>query len=126
MLDQSGPTLTQAAALDSVSFLRDPFPVINASDLFNLGTDRNTRVIVFVANLQVAQSPSTEVLITLVDANNQIFDLTAEDVRYVGNLQITQVTFRLPDALSLGVCTVRIKTPLQTSNQGTIRIRNSL
>src|SRR5262249_55419009 len=40
LLDESGPALNQAAALDSVLFTRDPFPVVNAADLLNLGVDR--------------------------------------------------------------------------------------
>jgi hypothetical protein len=55
LLDQSGPALDQVAALDSLLFLRDPFPVVNSADVLNLGVDRNTRVVVFVTNLQLAQ-----------------------------------------------------------------------
>ncbi len=42
-LDSSGPDSAQAAALDSMLLLRDPFPVINDANLLNQGGDRNTR-----------------------------------------------------------------------------------
>src|SRR5229473_5202551 len=40
ILDTSGPALDQVAALDSMLFFRDPFPVVNGANLFNQGIDR--------------------------------------------------------------------------------------
>jgi len=123
-LDESGPTSTQVAALDSVLFLRDPFPVVNGANLLNLGVDRNTRVIVFVINLQLAQGEiSSSVVVNLTDSNNQSYDVAAEEVRLVPNFNFTQVTFRLPDNLPAGTCSIIIKAHGQVSNLGTIRIR---
>jgi uncharacterized protein (TIGR03437 family) len=59
--------------------------------------------------------------VNLVDANNQSFDVPAEDVRG-GNFAFTQVKFRLPDNLEAGTCMVTIKAHGQVSNTGTIRI----
>jgi hypothetical protein len=124
LLDQSGPALNQVAALDSVLFTRDPFPVVNASDLLNLGVDRNTRLIVFATNLQLLQGESSSaVKVTLVDSNNQSYDIAAEDVRPVPNSTFTQVVFRLPDNISVGTCIITIKAHGETSNSGSIRIR---
>ena len=124
LLEASGPTSNQVAALDSVLFVRDPFPVVNGADLLNLGVDRNTRVIVFVMNLQLAQGEtSSSVVVNLIDSNNQSYDLAAEDVRLVPNFDFTQVIFRLPDNLSAGTCTIKIKAHGQISNAGTMRIR---
>ena len=123
LLEEAGPVLNQAAALDSVLFLRDPFPVVNGADLLNLGVDRNTRVLVFVANLQLLpDETSSSVIVNLVDSNNQSYDVPAEDVRPVSNLAFVQVTFRLPDNLAVGTCTVTIKAHGQVSNAGTMRI----
>jgi hypothetical protein len=124
LLEDAGPAPDQMAALDSALFSRDPFPVVNGADLLNLGADRNTRVIVFVAYLQWLQGePSSSVVINLVDNNNQGFDVTAEDVRPVPNSAFIQVIFRLPDTLAAGKCTLRVKAHGQSTNAGTIRIR---
>jgi hypothetical protein len=124
LLEDSGPGLNQAAALDSVLFTRDPFPVVNGANLLNLGADRNTRVILFVMNLQLTQGePASSVVVNLIDNNNQTYDVAAEDVRLVPNLNFVQVIFRLPDNLAVGTCTITVKAPGQLSNSGTIRIR---
>jgi len=124
LLEESGPASNQVAALDSVLFLRDPFPVVNGADLLNLGVDRNTRAIVFVMNLQLAQGEtSSSVVVNLIDSNNQSYDVAAEDIQLVPNFDFTQVIFRLPNNLPAGTCTIRIKAHGQVSNAGTIRIR---
>ena len=121
LLDESGPALNQVAALDSVFLTRDPFPVVNA---LNLGVDRNTRVIVFATNLQLLQGESSSaVTVSLVDSNNQSYNIAAEDVRPVPNFPFTQVVFRLPDSTSVGTCIITLKAHGQTSNSGSIRIR---
>jgi N-acetylneuraminic acid mutarotase len=120
-IEESGPVLDQAVALDSLLFIRDPFPVVNPSVLYQ-GADRNTRVLVFVTHLQLLPGePSSSVIVHLVDSNNQSFDIPAEDVRRTSSP--VQVTFRLPNNLAVGTCTVTIKAHAQVSNPGTIRIR---
>ena len=124
MTDPSGPDPNQAAAIDAALFLRDPFPVVNGADLLNLGADRNTRVMLFVANLQLLQSePASSVVVNLIDSSNQSYDVPAEDVRQVSDFPFVQVTFRLPDNLAVGTCTVKVRAHGQVSNAGTIRIR---
>ena len=103
MLEETGSDPTRAAAMDSMLLLRDPFQVVNNSNLLNPGPDRNTRVIVFVTNLQLAAGEnSSAVTVNLFDGNNQNFDLTAEDVRNVPDASFKQVVFRLPDSLAPG------------------------
>jgi hypothetical protein len=123
ILDESGPDANQAAAFDSFLFLRDPFHVQNVANWIDLGADPNTRVILFAANLQLNQGETASaVVVNLVDANNQSFDVPAEDVRSVPNFAFTQVRFRLPNALAGGACMVTIKAHGQISNTGTMRI----
>jgi hypothetical protein len=123
LLDQTGPAVDQAAALDLLTLIRDPFPVVNANNLLNLGADKNTRVIVFVRNLQLGQGePASAVVVNLVGSNDQTYDIPAEDVRALSGSEFTQVTFRLPDSLATGTCTIRIKAHALVSNAGTIRI----
>lgn len=122
VLEQSGPSSSQAAALDSPYMTRDPFAVINAANPFNL-PDKNTRVIVFVGNLKLAPGETASaVVVRLVDNNNQIFELAADAVTPVSNFPFTQVNFRLPTNLAVGTCSVVVKAHGQVSNAGTIRI----
>jgi hypothetical protein len=125
LLDTSGPAVDQVAALDSVLFIRDPLPVVNAADLLNTGSDKNTRVILFVTNLQLLPGEtSSAVVVNLIDVNNQAYDVPAEDVRPVPDSNFTQVIFRLPNNLPAGTCTLKISAHGQFSNAGTIRIRD--
>jgi len=94
---------------------------MNLADWVNLGSDRNTRVIIFVLNLPASPSPS--VIVNLVDSNNQSYDLSAEDVRPVSGTNLTQIVFRLPSNLPVGVCSARVRALGNTTNTGVIRIR---
>ena len=124
LLENAGPGLDQLAAVDSLLLGRDPFPVVNLNDLLNLGTDHNTRVIVFARNVVLGQNETAAaVTVNLVDSNSQSYDVPAEDVRAIANTDLFQVTFRLPNNLAVGTCTVRIKLHSLTSNAGTIRIK---
>ena len=63
------------------------------------------------------------VVVDLIDSNNQSYDVPAEDVSPVPGFDFTRVIFRVPDNLSVGSCTVKVKAHGQVSNSGTIRIR---
>lgn len=124
LLDTTGPVFDQIASLDATLLARDPFRVVNGTDVFNPGFDRNTRVTVFVRNLQLGVDESAAaVVVNLLDDNNQDLDIPAEAVRPVSNTDMVQVIFRLPNNLAFGPCTVRIKLHGQMSNAGTMRIR---
>jgi hypothetical protein len=123
ILDESGPDASQAAALDSWLFVRDPFHVQSIAGWLDLGSNRNTRVTVFAGNLQLNQGETASaVTVHLVDANNQSFDVAAADVRLVPNFNFAQITFRLPDSLAAGACAVTVKAHGQVSNAGIMRI----
>jgi hypothetical protein len=124
-LEESGLGLNQAVALDSILLTRDPFRVVNPDNVLIQGNDRNTRVLLFVTNLQLAQGETASaVVVTLVDTNSTNRELPATDVRAVTNLPFTQVIFRLPDNLPVGTYVLSVKAHGQTSNAGTIRIRS--
>jgi hypothetical protein len=111
------------AAVDSVLFMRDPFPVFNVLNLLQ-GIEPNTRLIVFAGKLQLAQGEApSSVVVNIVDSNNQSQDVPAEEVRPVPNFDFTEVIFRLPNNLPLGTCTIQLKLHGLTSNSGTFRIR---
>jgi len=91
MEEESPPFPNQAAALDSVLFLRDPFPLINDKNLLLSGPDRNTRVILFVKNLQlVLGQPASSVVINLRDSFGQVSDIAAVDVRPIADTDLAQ------------------------------------
>jgi len=102
LLDTSGQQLirsrpwTQSISQGSVSG-------DHGADVLNQASDRNTRVILFIKNLQLgAGETASSVVVNLIDMNNQSYDVPAEDVRLIPNSNFTQVIFRLPN--SLPVC----------------------
>lgn len=120
-LDSSGPDANQAAAFDSLLLLRDPFPKQSIAPWLDLGSDQNTRVLVFVANLTLNMGDT--ITVNLVDANSQTFDVVAEDARMVPNSDLAQIRFRLPNDIKAGVCTVKVsKGSGPFSNAGTFGI----
>lgn len=123
ILEQGGPVADEAVALDAALFLRDPFPIVSGRNFLNTPPDFNTRVVVFVTNLQLlpGELPSS-VQIRLVDNDNDTFVIPAEDVRTIPDQSFTQVVFRLTGGISPGVCTITVMAHSQTSNPGTIRI----
>ena len=123
VLDQSGPTPQQAAAVESLLFTRDAFKVEGIALWFNLPPGQNTFVMIFAQNLRLNQGETAStIIVNLVDGNGQTFNVPATDVRPVQNADLTQVLFRLPDTLAPGTCNVTITAHGQTSNTGTIRI----
>jgi hypothetical protein len=88
------------------------------------GSDQNTKLMVFVKNLQLMEGePVYSVVVNLRDANNKNYDVLAESVRPVPNTDFVQVIFRLPNNLAVGTCTVKVKAHGQITNAGTMRIR---
>ena len=122
ILEESGPGINQAVALDSSLHLRDPFHVMRVDD-WNPGGDRNTRVVLFARSLQLNPGePVSAVIVRLVGSNNQIFNVPAEDLRAVPNTEFTQVVIRLPNALPPGTVTLAILAHGHVSNIGSFRI----
>ena len=80
---------------------------------------------IIAANLQLAQGETaSSVVVKLVDQSSQSYDIAAEDVRFLSNLDFVQIIFRLPDNVPAGTCNLRIKAHDQISNAGTMRILN--
>jgi hypothetical protein len=123
-LEESGPVAQEAAAVDSLFLTRDPFQVKTFASSFFLPPNQNTTVMIFAQNLRLNPGEtSADVVVNLVDANNQSFNIPATDVRTLPpNTDLAQVLFRLPDTLATGTCKVTITAHGQTSNIGTIRI----
>jgi Calx-beta domain/Carboxypeptidase regulatory-like domain/Beta-propeller repeat len=122
LLEESGPTPSQAAAIEAVLALRDPFSLF-MPDWYTPGVNENTRVALFAQNLQLnpGEQPSA-VRVLLQSSSFQFFSISAEDVRPVRDSEFTQVVFRLPNNLTPGTCTVQIFAHSRTSNTGTFRV----
>ena len=124
ILDSTGPAADQVASVDSMLFSRDPFPIVSGTTVLNPGNDRNTRVVVFVRNLQLSQDETAaSVVVNLTDETDHSVEVPAEVVTPVPNTDFVQVIFRLPDGLAAGTCTVRVKAHGQVTNAGTMRLR---
>lgn len=128
ILDDDKPLLaieentTRAIALDSVTTLRDPFPLTN---LFNFSLDQRTRVMLFVMGIESgsADNPSA-VLVQLEDSENHIYPLVVEDVRPVPNVAgLSQVVVKLPESVT-GDGNYRINLTFRgaSGNKPTIRL----
>jgi uncharacterized repeat protein (TIGR01451 family) len=124
LLETSGPALNQLTALDSVLFMRDPFPIQSLATWLNLGADHNTRVMVFATNVTLNTNESASaVTVNLTDSMSNVFDVPAEDVRPVRDNEVAQITFRLPDTIASGQCIVKVKLHNLVSTAGVIRIQ---
>jgi hypothetical protein len=125
ILDESGPAADQAAALDSVLFLRDPFPVVNPLNWLSTPFNPNTGVIVFAENLTLAffETPAA-VGITLVDSTNHTFFLSPASISTVtvSGVNLSQINFTLPTGASPGTCTIKLVHQGKSSNTATFRI----
>ena len=82
------------AALDSVSQVRGPFTLTNAS---NFGSDQRTRIIFFTTDLGLAQTtqPDINTLSVQIGGNSYPVETVGPNTTTGGS----QIVFRLPDLL---------------------------
>jgi hypothetical protein len=108
----------RAAALDSPSFLRDPFRLENP---FNFSADQHTRIMIFAIGID----PSA-VTVQLEDSHNHVHPLVVEDIRKVPNFDwLSQIVVKLPDAIDAdGDFHISLISRGITSNKPLIRISN--
>lgn len=88
-----------AAALDSVTFVTEPFSL--STDL-NFSADHRRRIALFATNLILAanENPSS-VTVQAQDSGGLVYELPIEDLRVVPGFEwLTQVVVRLPDSLA--------------------------
>jgi hypothetical protein len=111
-------TTNQAAAVDSVTFVRGPFRVLTD---YNFSSDRHTRIILFTSNLGLSQPDPS--LLSVAAAG---IPLTVE---YVGpivgvpGLDASMIVVRLPDGLPPGDLPVTVTLHgVVSSNAPTISI----
>jgi len=110
-------TGNRAVALDSVTFVRGPFRVLNDH---NFSSDHHTRVIIFTSNLGMTQ-PNPAVL--TVQASG--FDLPVESVApftAISGFNGSYIVVRLPDGLPSGDLSLTVTLNGNMSNITTISI----
>src|SRR5713226_2276827 len=110
-----------AIAFDSVTMMRDPFPLAN---VFTFGTDNRTRVMLFGVNLDLRQGEnSSAVTARAEDALLNVYPMTVEFVGPVPNLAgVTEVIVKLPDNLPASQ-DVRVSVTLHAQTSNTVRLR---
>ena len=110
-----------AVALDSVTMVRDPFPLTN---IFNFSTDQRTRLMLFGMNMALmAGENSSAVTARAEDAALNVYPLTVE---FVGPLpgvdDVTQIVVRLPDNTPSGQ-SLLVSATLRGRTTNKVRIR---
>jgi hypothetical protein len=109
----------RAIALDSVTQVRDPLPVV-ALNNFMQGRDPRTRVALFGINVDLSPGENASaVTATARDSRSRSYSLKVELVGKVPKLDwLTQVVVRLPDELAnAGDVWISINLHGQTSNE---------
>ena len=112
----------RAIALDSVNWLREPFPVVTNH---NFSLDARTRIVLFATHVNVTAPDNTSVITAQAeDSQNRIFPLTVEFVGKVPRFDwLTQVIVKLPDELAnVGEVRVSINVGGTSSNKAPLRI----
>jgi len=118
IVDDDAPVLAteensqRAIALDTVTFIRDPFPITNTQ---YFGIDKRTRVSLFATNLKL--TPGLIITAQAVDQQQVTHQLSVE---FVGGLPtflgFTQIVVKLPDGTTAGDLRVSITVRGKTSN----------
>ncbi len=114
----------RALALDSVTFVRDPFPVINTQ---NFSQDQRTRILLLSANLDLQPGDGPAVVTAQADdGQGHTYQLTVEWVGRLPSLDwITAVVAKLPDELTgSDQALIKVTAHSQSSNQAAVAIRH--
>jgi glucose/arabinose dehydrogenase len=113
----------RAIAFDSVTMMRDPFPLFTA---FNFSSDHRTRIILFALNADLLPGENSSALTAQAeDSILVVYPLTVEFVGKVpGFDSITQIVVKLPESISgNGDVLVNVTLHGKVSNKVRIKIR---
>ncbi|MGI9106424.1 MAG: S8 family serine peptidase [Pyrinomonadaceae bacterium] len=113
----------QAIAMDSVTLMRGPFPLIKTH---HLSTERGTRIMLLARNVALQSGESLSVLTAeLEDSQHNLYPLTVEFVGKVPNFGwLTQVIVKLPDQMAItGEVSVSLSLRGSVSNKAVIAIK---
>lgn len=112
-----------ALAVDSVSFERDPFPLVNNN---YPGNDKRTRIKLFLVDMDLFGGETLSIVtVQAIDQSQVPHNLPVEDLRKVpGSPWLSQLTVRLPgDLIVPGQLTVSVTARGKTSNSATLRVQ---
>lgn len=113
----------RALALDSVMFIRDPFPLTSP---VNFSLDQRTRVMLFALGLELLPGEDISIITAQAeDSAHRIYPLTVESVGKASGFDwFTQVNLRLPDGIA-GAGDVLVSVSLRgaVSNKVIVGIR---
>ena len=111
-----------ALSVDSLTFQRDPFPLLNND---YLGNDKRTRIKLLLVDLELFSGETLSVISAQgIDQSQVSYNLPVEDLRKVpGAPWLTQLTVMLPGDLAPGVLTVSVTARGKASNSATFRIQ---
>jgi uncharacterized protein (TIGR03437 family) len=112
-----------AIAFDSVTMMRDPFPLFTA---FNFSSDHRTRIILFALNVDLLPGENSSAL--TAQAEDSILVVYPLTVEFVGNVpgfnSITQIVVKLPESITEnGDLLVNVTRHGKASNKVRIKIR---
>ena len=112
-----------AAALDSVTWMSEPFGVANVK---NFSSDQHSRISLFAANMDLAAGETTSVIVVEAeDSLGQVFPLTVEHFGAVPNFSwLKQIIVKLPDEIANKV-EVRVSVKLRgvASNKVNVKVK---
>jgi hypothetical protein len=114
----------RALALDSVTFVREPFSL---STLNNLSADRRTRLILFSPNLPLTFGDGlSSVSAQAEDAQHNLYPLTIEFIGKTSQFDwLTQLVIKLPDTLpNVNALWVHINYRTAVSNKAMIPLKH--
>ena len=113
LLEQTGTT--RVVALDSVTFVAEPIPIITER---NFSSDQRARLLVFAIGTKFGNGEqASQVTATAEDSTGTVRPLTVESARNVPNFPwLAQVVVKLTDQIVPGDVKIRISVHGQTSN----------
>jgi len=112
----------RAIALDSVTFVRDPFSLMSE---YNLSSDNRTRIILLASNIDSLPGEDLSTLTAQIeDAQHTVYALEVESVRKVPNEGLAQVVVKLPEQIAnAGDFRASISLAGTVSNKAIVRIK---
>jgi hypothetical protein len=113
-------TVNTAAALDSVTFVRGSFRLL---DPYNFSSDQRTRLILFTSDLGLTQADLSNPAVLVVDVPGFNFPVqNVGSLTGVPGLTGSYIVVKLPDGLTAGAHDLRVRLRGVTSDARTLNI----
>lgn len=111
----------RALALDSITRMRDPFPVFTPH---NFSTGGRSRIMLFAVNAELLQGETASAITVTAESSSQTYNLPVESTAKVpGYDWLRQIVVTLPDGMgSAGEVSVSIKLHNVVSNKVRVRV----